>query len=79
MCLKLFENGLDKALVQLSSTDTELLKPILIFFITVADNMPKKYLYLLHGVQNSLNDNHLKANTELVLEFIFRTKHLRPA
>lgn len=63
MIVMLFENGLDKALVQLSSTDKELLKPILMFFITVADNLPLQYRYLLKGVQNSLNAEHLKMNT----------------
>jgi hypothetical protein len=63
----LFDNGFDKALIALNSTDKELLKPILIFFIAVVDNLPAKHQYLLKGIQNALTPSHLKDNTELCL------------
>jgi hypothetical protein len=73
-----FDNGLDKAMMQLNSTDKELLKPILMFFITVADQLPIKYQFLVHGVLGSLTVAHLQHDPELVLEFFFRMKPINP-
>ena len=42
------------------------------FFITIAENVPAKNQYLFEGVMNSLTIDHLKHNTALVLEFLFR-------
>lgn len=50
----LFKNGLDKALLQLNSSDVHLIKPILILMSNIADFIPSEHRYLLEGIQNTL-------------------------
>lgn len=43
---KLFQMGLDKALVQLNSADKDLLRPIMVLMIALHDSLPEQYRYL---------------------------------
>jgi len=43
---RLFQLGLAKALVQLKSTDQDLLKPIMVLMIALHDNIPEEFKYL---------------------------------
>lgn len=54
----LFNIGLDKALMQINSSDAHLIKPILVLMGNIAEYIPKQHKYLLEGVQNNLvNDS----------------------
>jgi hypothetical protein len=50
----LFNVGLDQALLQLNSGDSNLIKSILILMGNIADDIPAKHKYLLAGIQNTL-------------------------
>jgi len=43
---RLFELGLDKALIKLNSADKDLLKPIMVLMIALHDSLPQQYQYL---------------------------------
>ena len=58
----MFSLGLDKALINLEATCQNLLKPILIFFITVNEHIKQNYRYLVDGIRQSLSVNHLNAS-----------------
>lgn len=51
---RLFQLGLDKALLQLNSSDKNLLKPIMLLMIALSKNIPNEYRFLIEGVQASL-------------------------
>ncbi len=51
---KLFDLGMDKALMQLNSTNSELFKPVIIFMTSVCPFVSNKYRYLVEGVQKTL-------------------------
>jgi hypothetical protein len=51
---RLFQLGLDKALLQLNSSDKNLLKPIMLLMIALSKNIPPEYRFLIEGVQASL-------------------------
>lgn len=50
----LFNIGLDKALLQLDSSNENLIKPILVLMANIAEFVPSQYQYLLLGIQNTL-------------------------
>jgi hypothetical protein len=71
---RLFQLGLDKALLQLNSNDKDLLKPIMLLMIAVSRNIPAEHRFLIEGVQASLTPEHLLSQSlELVLEFLVCT------
>ena len=51
---RLFLLGLDKALIQLNSSDKNLVKPIMLLLMAVSKSIPAEYRYLIAGVQGSL-------------------------
>ncbi len=63
----MFGLGLDKALINLEATSQSLLKPILIFFITVNEHIKQNYRYLVDGIRQSLTVTHIKTSPELCL------------
>ena len=58
----MFSLGLDKALINLEATSQNLLKPILIFFITANEHIKQNYRYLVDGIRQSLSVSHLNAS-----------------
>lgn len=71
---RLFLLGLDKALIQLNSSDKNLVKPIMLLLMAVNRSIPEEYRYLIAGVQGSLTVQHFEQCSELVLEFLVATE-----
>lgn len=59
---RLFQLGLDKALLQLKSADKDLLKPIMVLMIALHDQIPEQYKFLEKGVESSLTVAHLTSS-----------------
>lgn len=61
---QLFSLGLDKALMSLDSSNTNIIKPILVLMTDIAIFVPKKYKYLLTGMQATLVSQFQKYLTQ---------------
>jgi hypothetical protein len=55
----LFQLGLSKALTQLNSADTQLLRPILALMTSLHGNLPEEFRFLEGAVEQSLSIAHL--------------------
>ena len=51
---RLFDAGLDKALVQVNSSDPNLVKPIIVLMTVICNHVPAKYKFLVTGIQNMI-------------------------
>jgi hypothetical protein len=76
---RLFSQGLDKALLQLDSSNAHLIKPILVLMGNIAEWVPHQHRYLLVAIQNTLTNNpdkYLKEEKycDLIVEFLVNSK-----
>lgn len=61
---KLFEIGLDKALMQVNSSDANLVKPMIMLMTVLSTNIPSNFTYLITGIQNMIMTGGLPVNKQ---------------